>query len=415
MKTRYTVLFSLVVFLIPISQAKADEKQSDETAKKRTQVELIELENTLNRAKLEKELAALQSEVQRLMLEKERVRLQEELEREKNLQAYEKEMLGLRQQKEKLQVEIELSRAKIEKSIEKFRQASTALANKVELTQRATEQLQADMAQRLTQQQHDRHAVGKPVYLKKPLQKDGTLVISDRQIALNGLITDWKANYITDCVQYFNNKDPKLPIFLVIGSSPGGDAMAGMRILKTIKHSQAPVYVVVKSFAASMAACITTLATKSYAYSNAVILHHQPWAPLSGTKNLREQKEIYEASQQLWKRLGGPIAKKMGISLQAFDRRLYEKSAQGDWTEFADNAKQLKWVDHIITGISDSALRTMPAPANYTFDKAYSEYYGVAKNTPASGNDSPYLARLGPRNFYYLYNPNCRFQLHVNQ
>ena len=51
--------------------------------------------------------------------------------------------------------------------------------------------------------------------------------------------------------------------------------MAGYKILKAMEGSAAPVYVVVKSFAASMAANIATQSKKSFAYPNAIILHHQ--------------------------------------------------------------------------------------------------------------------------------------------
>ena len=106
-----------------------------------------------------------------------------------------------------------------------------------------------------------------PTYLKEPLQKNGSLVLSDRRIECNGTITPLKADYITDCIQYFNNKDVDHPIFIVIGNSPGGCVSAGFRILEAMQHSQAPVYVVLEELAVSMAAMITTLADKSYALS----------------------------------------------------------------------------------------------------------------------------------------------------
>ena len=65
-----------------------------------------------------------------------------------------------------------------------------------------------------------------------------------------------------------------------------------------------------------MAATITTLAERSYAYPNAIILHHQMSSRLMfANLNITEQKEMYEESQKWWARLAGPIAKKMGIVL----------------------------------------------------------------------------------------------------
>src|SRR5260221_10572633 len=103
---------------------------------------------------------------------------------------------------------------------------------------------------------------------------NGVLSISDRRIALNGVITSETANRVTERINYFNNQNKEFPIFIVIDDSPGGSVMAGYKILKTMHSSSAPVYVVVKSYAASMAAAICTLAQRSFAYPNAVILHH---------------------------------------------------------------------------------------------------------------------------------------------
>src|SRR5260221_13390772 len=103
---------------------------------------------------------------------------------------------------------------------------------------------------------------------------NGVLSISDRRIALNGVITSETANRVTERINYFNNQNREFPIFIVIDDSPGGSVAAGYKILKTMSGRHAPVYVVVKSFAASIAAGITTMATKSFAYPKPIILHH---------------------------------------------------------------------------------------------------------------------------------------------
>ena len=97
--------------------------------------------------------------------------------------------------------------------------------------------------------------------------------------------------------------------------------------------------IVVKSFAASMAAAILTLADKSYAYPNALILHHQPstW----GGGNLFEMREKVKIFQDWAKRLHRPVAQKMGLSLEDFYKKMYENSVGGDWQEFADQAVKL--------------------------------------------------------------------------
>ena len=125
-------------------------------------------------------------------------------------------------------------------------------------------------------------------YTKEPF-KAGVLTISDRRIALNGIITMETADDMIERINYFNNQNNEYPIFMVIDTSPGGSVMAGYKILKAMEGSPAPIYVVVKSFAASMAAGITTLSKKSFAYPNALILHHQILSFSFG--NLTEQKE----------------------------------------------------------------------------------------------------------------------------
>ena len=397
---------------MPTAQAHAsvapDQAASDIEEKRKEQAS-IELENALNKARLERELAALAAEVQRLMLAKEAMTLKWEIEQEKHQKAHESKILELNQKKEKLRAEVAIAQAQVDQVIEKSKLASAELYNKVHLLKAEAEQLQAEVDQLNAKKKRAAYADGEPVYLKEPLQADGSLVISDRCIELNGCITPWKANYVTDRIQYFNNKDSSKPIFIVIGDSPGGSLMAGWHILKTMQSSQAPVYVVVKSFVASMAACITTLATRSYAYPNAEILHHQPWTFAFG--NVREQKEAYERLQQVWKRFGGLVAKKMGISLQALDKKFYKKSARGDWAEFADNAQKLKWVDYVITGIKDSGRREMPDPANYTCEKHWEEYFGTTEKSSTLDNAVVYLPPLGPKDFYFLYNPEDRYQI----
>ena len=433
MRTIHSVLIGLIFIMIPVAKAHALLQATQETKtqenvnaeeysagignedaaleEKRQEQERIELENALNKARLEKELAALEAEVQRLMLKKEAIVLKWELEQAESKKKHEEEMLALNQQREKLRAEVAISQAKLEKMLEKFNLASAELYNKVNILKAEASQLQAEVDQLNAKRKRATYADGEPVYLQEPLQQGGSLMISDRRIELNGIITAWKANYVTDRIQYFNNKDSNNPIFIVIGDSPGGSVMAGWRILKSMQNSQAPVYVVVKSFAASMAACITTLADKSYAYPNAVVLHHQPWIFVFGGFNVREQRELYEELKKWWMRIGGPVAKKMGISVKELDKKFYEKSARGDWSEFADDAKKLKWVDHIISGIQDSGIREMPDPANYTWEKYWYEYFGATEKLASTEPSTIYLPPLGPKDFYFLYNPDNRYQV----
>ena len=132
--------------------------------------------------------------------------------------------------------------------------------------------------------------------------------------------------------------------------------MAGYRILKAMEGSEAPIYVVVKSFAASMAATITTLAEKSFIYPNAIMLHHQISQSFTfSSMNLTEQKENVEDLKKWWARLADPIAEKMGITSDEFIEMMYKKTVTGDWTEFGDDAVKLKWADHVVSRIHETA------------------------------------------------------------
>ena len=162
----------------------------------------------------------------------------------------------------------------------------------------ADEQMRATaMAQTITAQITNRDAEDKwrdavnapPAYTMEPF-KDGVLTISDRKIEMDGPIVTGSADNVCDRIDYFNNQDRTKPIFVVINNSPGGSVMQGYRILKAIETSDAPVHVVVRSFAASMAATIATLAPHSYAYPNAIILHHQMSGGAVGNMTDMEQE-----------------------------------------------------------------------------------------------------------------------------
>ena len=242
-----------------------------------------------------------------------------------------------------------------------------------------------------------RDEVNTPVtYTIEPF-KDGVLTVSDRRIDLNGAIVSGTADAICDRIDYFNNQNRKLPIFIIINNSPGGSVMAGYRILKSIETSDAPVHVVVKSFAASMAATIATLAPHSYAYPNAIILHHQMSGGASGNMTNMEQ-EI--ATMQEWeRRLAEPIAKKMGINVAQFKEKMYAAKKSGDWDEFADKALQLKWIDHLVNEIREEGVRTKPTGSGA------SAWWMSMLKSDENGKSYIALPPLEPYDCYFMINP----------
>ena len=244
-------------------------------------------------------------------------------------------------------------------------------------------------------------------YLDEPWSEDKKLTISDRRIEIDGVIRGETADEITNKINYFNNKDSKKPIFIVINDSPGGSAMAGYLILKAMKGSTAPIYVVLREYAASMAAIIVTLADKSFAYGHATILHHQPLSINFG--NLTEQQEDFKRLEEWWTEFGGATAKKMGISLEEFKKEMYKHDSRGNWQELASNAVKLKWVDHIVETIVDTSVREEPKVEEQAIPKLL-RLLNFQEVVNEKGEAHVYLPPLSPSDAYLLHNPNGYYQ-----
>ncbi len=233
-------------------------------------------------------------------------------------------------------------------------------------------------------------------YADNPL-KDGVLTITDRRIDLNGVISVDSVGPAIERLHFLSNQSTK-PIFIVIDMSPGGSVAAGVQLLKAMDSSRAPVHVVVKTFAASMAATICTLAKHSYAYDSTIILHHQLSYGAKG--NLTQQKEQNARSKQWYERIGKPVADKMGIKLEDYVKEMYKHNSDGDWEEFGDEAQKLKWVNHVVTEIREAGIRASesspPAPVIRLFGQA-----GKAAEGAEAGEKLP---RLQPYDCWFLYN-----------
>jgi ATP-dependent Clp protease protease subunit len=396
-----------------VTPAAAAAKKAEQAAAKTAEVkdpalkamkkeqEQLAAENALATEREKKATAKLREELALLKLQKEHLAETLALEELKLKETQQKTLLKFEAEKIRLTQEALIAKARADKM------ANELKASQVEW-QTETAKLEAEMKALDTDEKRDNYADAKPSYLMNPMEKDGTLVVSDRRIALNGPIGSRTADHVTTRINYYNNKDPKLPIFIVIDDSPGGSVMSGYRILKAMEGSTAPIYVVVKSFAASMAATITTLAERSYAYPNAVILHHQMSMTLFGRLNLTQQKELYAEAQKWWKRLASPIAAKMGISTDEFIKQMYEHSSRGDWSEFADRAQELKWVDHLVTRIHETSLVRNPdaRPAARP-----ATVIGLQEELDENGHPVMFLPRTNPRDFYFIYNPDGYYRL----
>lgn len=303
------------------------------------------------------------------------------------------ELAALRAKKEQVELEASLAAAEFTRRNNEYKTKELAWNEHLS-------ELSAKVTQRQKENEADNYVEQRPTYTKEPLQPGGTLIISDRRIPMNGPITSDTADFVCGRIDFYNNKNKEFPIFIVIDESPGGSVMAGYKILKTMQSSSAPVYVVVKSYAASMAAAICTLAQHSFAYPNAVILHHQISNGSRG--NLAAQREGVKLLEQWWQRLAGPIAAKMGITIEQLSELMYSHSSTGDWQEFADDAAKLKWVDTVVQRCSETALVKNPDSSS-TFTGEFA--------TKATGHVLASLPKLNPLDCYYLYNPDGYYQI----
>jgi ATP-dependent Clp protease, protease subunit len=383
----------------------AETVASPEVEAKRKEQEALAADNKLEAERLTKATNEMRAEITRLKMERELMTEKQALETAKRQAALREELAVMQMEKDKLAEQSELSKVRAEKLANDLK----AVQNQASLE---ISRLQNDISRIETTEKREGYADAKPVYLKKPLRDDGTVVISDRRIPLNGIITTATADFVTSRIQYWNNKDREMPIFIVIDSSPGGSVMAGYRILKAMESSDAPVHVVVKSFAASMAAGITTLAEESYAYPNAVMLHHQISSVIMGQLNLTQQREFHAESQRWWARLGAPIAKKMGITADELVKKMYAHNSNGDWSEFAEDAQKLKWVNHIVQGIDETSFTKDPdsvaTPATAAPTKPTT---ALAEEIDTNGKPFAWLPRLDPKDVYFLYNPDGYYRM----
>ncbi|MDE2142844.1 MAG: ATP-dependent Clp protease proteolytic subunit [Elusimicrobia bacterium] len=350
-------------------------------------LELSPLEFTLKRMQIESNIQEekFKMELADMRQERERLHLRNDVEREK-LAAE--------------QIKSDSAKLKLDVALRDLDYESRKLRMDAEVADHKTVALRSDLDLRAKKEEWKKEANRDPEYPLQPF-KDGILTISDRRVTLDGPIVTGTADAVTERIHYFNNKDETLPIFVVIDRCPGGSVMEGYRIVKAISASKAPVHVVVKSYAASMAAVITTLAPHSYIYPNAVILHHQILSFSFG--NLTQQKEQLDILKEWYKRLAEPVAKKVGYSLDGWTKEMYKHSSDGDWQEFGDEAVRLKWADHVVHEIRETGFLKDPETEKND-EKGKMAYVGLTEQTDSQGKRFMRLPRLQPYDAYWIDN-----------
>ncbi len=271
----------------------------------------------------------------------------------------------------------------------------------------------AATAIRKTALEAERVAASDPVYLDDPV-KDGTLYISDRRIPFNGVVTDRLADFVEKRIEFFNNKDAKKPIFIVIDNSPGGSAFAGVRILKAMQGSRAPVIVVVKQYCASMAAITTTVADRSYVYPNTIVLHHQMSTGFQGTmtdlrQNLNFSEKLYEnLFKPVYTKVINPETNRPYANTAEFEKAMYKRFASGDWAAFGDDAAKMKWAGATVERMVETGLRDMPVTP---FGGMPLFAQGCVEKQDETGRTYYQLPPLaGPGDAWILTDPDHRFK-----
>ena len=397
------------------SSAEKSDKKSDEDAKKKSSSSKDPLSEEAKKLRAEMELYSTRFKHQVAMYEKDVAAQRLQIEKSKIDRKLEADRIA----GEMSSMQRERDRLKLELDMLKQRSALMQAQHAAKLAKAKAEKEQLEMAMSVesAKEKLEDRILGEESYPDEPFQ-DGILKISLRRIELNGPIMQGAANYVCQRIDYFNNQSSK-PIFLVIDNCPGGSAIEGMQIVQAMKKSKAPVHVVVKRFAASMAAIITTLAEKSYCYPDAIILHHQASTMMYG--NGRDIKDQVRQLKDISTRLIGPVAKKQGLSEEEFVDQMYENRISGDWELFGDQAVERKWVDHVAHTIREQGVRTRPKgtrlppvirsifgeqPANSV--SGYLERYEVAlpEQTDDKGRRFVRLPRLSPVDAWLIYSPD---------
>ncbi|TVR48165.1 MAG: hypothetical protein EA402_00725 [Planctomycetota bacterium] len=349
------------------------------------------------------------AELAELEAEKERLQAQGSLE-EARQQA---QLRELRQQQERQALAFQLKEQELREAGLAARQRGLEREQRqsefeFQQSQRQNElaDLRFEMAQMETKVEAFRQRQEAGAIVEQPIERrsepyvDGVLTISDRRIDLNEPIIAGTGDWISRRINYYNNDSAEDPIFLVIDYCPGGSIMDGEIILRAMKASDAPVHVVVKSMAASMAAIILGDAPHSYALPNAVIMHHQPWSYTWG--NLAQQQEWVKVFRQWAERIHGPTAERMGLTIDEFYSRMYEETVSGDWSEFADKAQELGWVQHVVNEIREDNVRVKPSDKSPWHSRSQ---YWSAENQ----KEQVRLPRPRAYDFYFLFNRDGRY------
>lgn len=210
-------------------------------------------------------------------------------------------------------------------------------------------------------------------YLKNPLTKDGDLFLSDRQINF-GLIVDEEEGRNAERLFDFYNNDPEhkgYPIFLIFENGCyGGLCNVMQSLINKMLGSESPVFVVVKKFAYSAAAVITTCAVNSFIYEEADMRHHQTHQIFHNKQvNPTKLKEYSDLMKYYDRIYSDKMCSKLGVKFEEFVKKMYKNSCDGEgWFLMGEAAKKEKWVNNVIKSYRDTSIISKKEKKNWLLD-----------------------------------------------
>lgn len=106
-------------------------------------------------------------------------------------------------------------------------------------------------------------------------------------------VIGWPYNDAGDLVRYVNSLGDK--DILVRLNTPGGDVFDGMAIFNALANHKGKVTIRIEALAASMGSVLAMAGKEIQAYSNTMMMIHDPWTYMAGNQyELREMADLLE-------------------------------------------------------------------------------------------------------------------------
>lgn len=106
-------------------------------------------------------------------------------------------------------------------------------------------------------------------------------------------VIGWPYNDAGDLVRYVNSLGDK--DILVRLNTPGGDVFDGMAIFNSLANHKGKVTIRIEALAASMGSVLAMAGKEIQAYSNTMMMIHDPWIYTAGNQyELREMADLLE-------------------------------------------------------------------------------------------------------------------------